>query len=111
MKRGGDAFQATTTLAEGSVVMLLDLMASPVKTPSRNAATHEAISIVQDAMNHLPEDYQRAVRLVYLEGQSVAAAAEEMDRTERAVHNLCYKAKLKLRDLLGSRSHYLSRSG
>jgi RNA polymerase sigma-70 factor (ECF subfamily) len=96
---------------EDSMVAFLDLLAGPDRTPSRSAARHEVVYAMQQAMTELPEDYRQAVWLVYIEGQPVAAAAERMGRTERAVHNLCYKAKDRLRDILGSRSRFFSSSG
>lgn len=92
-----------------SVIMLLDLMAGDEKSPSRCAAGTEAVDAVRVAMAMLPEDYQQAVSLVYLQGLTVKEAASGMNRTERAVHNLCYKAKSRLRELLGTESRFLSR--
>ncbi len=83
-------------------------MAGPAGTPSRCAATHEAVAALEAALVQLPEDYRRAVQLVYIEGQPVSTVAAQMGRTDRAIHNLCFKAKAHLRDLLGSGSHYLS---
>ncbi|UCC29834.1 MAG: sigma-70 family RNA polymerase sigma factor [Phycisphaerales bacterium] len=115
LKRGGGrlarAGAARAGVPEESCVALLDLLAAPVKTPSRTAAGREAVQAVQAALAFLPEDYRQAVQLVYIEGQPVAAAAAKMGRTERAIHNLCYKAKDRLRKLMGSRSRYLSSSG
>jgi RNA polymerase sigma-70 factor (ECF subfamily) len=96
---------------ERSTHMLLDLIASADKTPSRSAASHEAVEAMRAALTELPPDYRKAVQLVYIEGRSVAEAASEMGRTDRAIHNLCYKAKEHLRDLLGSASRFLSQSG
>jgi RNA polymerase sigma factor (sigma-70 family) len=92
------------------MVALLDLLAAPGRTPSQSVARHEAIDAVQSALADLPEDYRQAVRLVHLEGCSIAAAARNMQRTERAVENLCYKARLRMREFLGSRSRFLSAS-
>lgn len=63
------------------------------------------------ALTQLPSDYGEAARLVYLEGFSVAAAAQAMGRSDRAIHNLCHKAKQRLRELLGTRSRFMSGSG
>ncbi|MCC7316377.1 MAG: sigma-70 family RNA polymerase sigma factor [Planctomycetes bacterium] len=110
-KHGGDKKQVHG-VAPGigeSVVMLLDLMAGDEKSPSRCAASVEAVGAVRVALAMLPEDYQQAVTLVYLQGLTVKEAASGMNRTERAVHNLCYKAKSRLRELLGTESRFLSR--
>ncbi len=113
IKRGGRGLvlEQTAQASQGSCVVLLELLAAPVNTPSRCAASAEAERAVRDALAMLPEAYRMAVELVYIEGRSVAEAASEMGRTPRAVHNLCYKAKAHLRDLLESGSRFLSRSG
>jgi len=112
-KRGGGRALVTELPShlEKSAHLLLDLIASADKTPSRCAATYEAVEAMRAALTELPPDYQRAVQLVYIEGHSVAQAAAEMGRTDRAIHNLCYKAKEHLRGLLGSASRFLSQSG
>ncbi len=112
-KRGGGraAVSGAGGNLESSVVMLLDMMADSGRTPSRAIARLEALEAVSAALKVLPDDHRQAVRLVYLEGLAVAQAAERMGRTERAVHNLCYKAKRRLREILGSASRYLSSSG
>lgn len=112
-KRGGGraVVQMDAGVPHGSAVALLDLMSAPTDTPSRVAAGREAIRAVQDALEQLPHDYSTAVRLVYLEGRSVAEAAEIMGRTDRAIHNLCYKAKRLLKEIMGSGSRFLSRHG
>jgi RNA polymerase sigma factor (sigma-70 family) len=111
-KRGGGRVGQLDAppIDQASVVALLDLIAGDVETPSRTAAHHEAIDAVQEALRGLPDDYRRAVQLVYIEGASVADAAAMMGRSDRAIHNLCYKAKDHLRGLLGSGSRFLSGS-
>jgi len=110
-KHGGTKVQvhAVASGIGDSVVLLLDLMTGDEKSPSRCAASAEAIDAVRVAMAMLPEDYQQAVSRVYLQGLTVKEAASGMNRTERAVHNLCYKAKSRLRELLGTESRFLSR--
>lgn len=111
-RRGGErvAVRAPTTEQEDSMVGLLDVLSGPGASPSRSVARHEAVAAVQAAIEGLPEDYRQAVWLVYIEGQPVSAAAAAMGRTERAIHNLCYKAKDRMRHLLGSQSRFLSGS-
>jgi len=96
---------------EESVVALLELMGSPEQSPSQKAARIEAVSAVQEALEQLPAAYRQAVQLVYIDGLSVAQAAAAMGRSERAVHNLCFKSKKYLGELLGSASRFLSQSG
>lgn len=109
-KHGGEKVQvhAISPGIGESMVLLLDIMSSDEKSPSRCAAGAEAVSAVREALALLPDDYQHAVSLVYLQGLSVKDAATNMNRTERAVHNLCHKAKSRLRELLGTQSRFLS---
>jgi RNA polymerase sigma factor (sigma-70 family) len=111
-KRGGGRMRVDRVRdhLDESAVTLLKLLEAADQTPSRVAAGKEAVVAVQAALKELPDDYREAVRLVYLEGQPVAQAALALGRTQRAVHNLCYKAKRKLREMLGTRSHFLSSS-
>jgi len=109
VKRGGRHLDVST-IPDKSIVTMLDLMASPEKSPSRRVARVEAVDAVSAALELLPEHYRQAVQLVYLDGLSHEEAARRMGRTASAVHNLCHKAKRKLMDVLGSRSRYLSDS-
>ncbi|HEY3246482.1 MAG TPA: RNA polymerase sigma factor [Phycisphaerae bacterium] len=113
VKRGAGKLGANPARpgVEDSMVGLLDLVVAPGQTPSHFAARHEALAAMQAALAELPEECRQAVWLVYIEGCSIAAAAAEMHRTESAVQNLCYKSKQRLRELLGSRSRFLSSSG
>jgi len=110
-KRGGG--RARGKLQAGgsasSVVDLLDRLAIHDHTPSRSAARHEAASVVRVALAGLKNDYRVALNLRYLEGLPVAEAAAKMKRTERAIHNLCYRGLKQLREALESQSHYLTR--
>jgi RNA polymerase sigma-70 factor (ECF subfamily) len=111
-KRGGRRVPVNAPLDHGSssAVNLLDLVAVDEHTPSRSAARHEAESAIHVALAALKDDYREAIRLRYIEGVSVADAAVQMGRTERAVHMLCYRGLRELRAALGRASAYLSSS-
>lgn len=110
-KRGGGRTLVNPIPAgvQESIVAFLDLIEGSVATASRVAARFEGVQAVRSAIGHLPQDYQQAVELVYIQGLTVEAAAKRMNRSERAIHNLCFKAKAYLRELLGSQSRFLSR--
>lgn len=111
-RRGGGRPPASAAGAsDASMIALLDLLADPGHTPSQSVALGEAVRAVREALEGLPEDYRRAVWLVNIEGRSVAEAAGQMGRTERAIHNLCHKGRELLREAIGSRSRFLSSSG
>lgn len=111
-KRGGgaQAVAAASRNHEESCVALLDLLAAPGRTPSRCVARQEAVQAVESALAELPEHYRQALWLVHIQGWSVAQAAAEMGRTERALHGLCRRGLNALRERLGSVSGYLSSS-
>lgn len=109
-KRGGGrvALPRPGANSNESVITLLSWIEATERTPSRAAASLETAQAVQDALLKLPEACREAVRLVYVEGLAVAEAARRIGRSERAVHNLCHKAKTLLRDLLGPSDRFLS---
>ena len=53
------------------------------------------------AMGHLPEEMQLALHLVYFEDLSYEDAAMVMKKNRKQVANLLYRAKEKLRTILG----------
>lgn len=54
------------------------------------------------AVDALPEDMRAAIHLVYFEDMSYDDAAEVMHMPRKKVDNLLYRAKIKLRELLGN---------
>ncbi len=109
-KRGGDRAQVDNAAGEAeSVADLLGLLAVNERTPSRSAAGHEAVDAIRGALEQIKPDYREALRLRYVEGLSVADTAARMDRTEPAIHMLCHRGLLSLRDTLGSDSQFFSR--
>lgn len=93
---------------DGSYVEFLEMLGSSTATPSRQAARHEAKSLVDAALDRLPPDYGCAVRLYDLEGRSAVEVATFMGRSVGAVHMLRSRAHERLRVLLGSSSKFFS---
>ncbi len=111
-KRGGGARVLTGAgpSIEDSTVALVDMLAGPDHTPSQSVARGEAIEAVETALSEIPEHYRRAIRLVRIEGRTVAEAAAQMGCTERAVHGLCRRGLEQLQDRLRSASRFFSRA-
>jgi RNA polymerase sigma factor (sigma-70 family) len=109
-RRSGNRAGALTgrTSAEDSVIALLDMLASPQRSPSRSVARREAVASMEQEILTLPAPYRQAIELVYLQGRTAAAAAREMGRTTRAIHGLCRRGTRLLAQRLGSASRYLS---
>jgi RNA polymerase sigma-70 factor (ECF subfamily) len=110
-KRGG-RFQRRMHRAaspSGSIADLVDLLSDKSSTVSGKAAKKEAIQAVQVGIACLPDEQQQAVRLRYLQGQSLGETADALGRSPAAVRGLLYRAKTRLRDALGRSSRWFSR--
>ncbi len=108
LKRGGAGIGEVPQRWDVSSLNLLDAIAASGETPSRIASTGEALAEVQAAMASLPGDCAKAIQSVYLEGRSALETATAMGRTERAVHGLCRRGLVKLRERLEKKSLLLS---
>ncbi|MGE0481951.1 MAG: RNA polymerase sigma factor [Phycisphaerae bacterium] len=106
-KRPPPNLQANTT--DSSAVALFDLLGVTSATPSRAAAANEIERALAAALDALPADYARVVRLYDIEGHPIAAVASELDRSAGAVHMLRARAHDQLRELLGPDSQFFSR--
>ncbi len=79
-------------------------------SPSGVVARREAIRAMQVALASLPEACRQAVWMRHIDGKSPREIAAALDRTERAVHQLCYRGLAQLRERMGSRSKFLADS-
>ncbi len=95
---------------EDSHVALFEYLGGTTKSPSKQARREEAKLALSRFIRQLPEDYQTVIRLRELEEHPVADVARSMGRTEGAVHMLRARALDRLRELLGTASHWLSES-
>ncbi len=107
-KRGGDRRRITPGDAESSVVALYELLGASMSTPSRKVALSEAQSSLQKAIDVLPEDYQRVIRLYDLEQRPIEQVASALNRRAGAVFMLRARAHRALRELMGSDSKFFS---
>ncbi len=108
-KRGGGRVAVASPAGGDSYDDLIDMLAGPRHTPSRSVAGHEAASAVQCGLASLKDDYRQAIQLRYVQRLPVADVARVMDRTPRAVHNLCRRGLQELRDALGQSSLWMTR--
>ena len=57
--------------------------------------------VVSAALGQLPQDLREAVHLVYFEGMSYDEAGRVMKKNRKQIDNLLYRAKDKLRTIIG----------
>jgi RNA polymerase sigma-70 factor (ECF subfamily) len=90
-----------------SIVAMLSELAAHQKTPSRSASGHEFMAALEQSLCRLPQDLRTAVTLRYIQGMSPTEIADKMERTERAVHQLCYRGVQMVRRELRSASMFI----
>lgn len=90
-------------------VHLCELVGATTSTPSRVVARDELRSLVNQALQRLPPDYEAVIRELDLEGRSAPEVAETLGRSRAAVHMLAGRARERLRELLDSGTRFFSR--
>jgi RNA polymerase sigma-70 factor (subfamily 1) len=75
-------------------------VAATTPTPSQMMAGEELKDAVRRALNQLPEDHRRVLRLLQDEGRTMDQAARAMDRSKEATRKLYARALLRLKQLL-----------
>jgi RNA polymerase sigma-70 factor (ECF subfamily) len=110
-KRGGQFRRRTGAVQNSSDTLadLLEVLTDDEETASTATAAKEAIRAVQVGIACLPQEQQQAVRLRYIQGQSVDETADALGRSPAAIRGLLYRAKRRLRTLLGRSSRWFSR--
>jgi len=94
-----------------SAVNLVEMLGSTSSTPSRAVAGQEAVRFMQWALERLPPDYEKVIRMYDLEGQPVDAVAEALGRSPGAVYMLRARAHDRLREEMGPQSRFFSTPG
>jgi RNA polymerase sigma factor (sigma-70 family) len=110
-KRLQPANQVRAQAGEDSYIGLLELIGATSATPSRALRREETHSLLDRAINQLPDDYAAVIRGYDLQGRTITDVADELRRSPGAVHMLRARAHDRLRELLGSASMYLSAGG
>ena len=96
------------TARDASAAALLDQLGFTNATPSRQAGKVEAESAVASALERLPDDYARVIRMYELDGATIADVARAMGRSEGAVFMLRSRALDRLREVIGTESMFFT---
>ncbi len=94
--------------AEASYVALIEQLSSDGTTVSRVASGREAVELIESALQNLPDDYQRVLRMFELDGRSGPQIAETMGKSHGAVKMLLARSRECLREQLGSPGQFFS---
>jgi RNA polymerase sigma-70 factor (ECF subfamily) len=92
-KRGGGIGR----IPLGSVVALLENLAVYSRTPSRSAAAHEFVHVLDDALSRIEANYAQAIRLRYVQGLSCKEAGKKMSCSDKAIQAMCVRGLDALR--------------
>ncbi|MEW6741737.1 MAG: sigma-70 family RNA polymerase sigma factor [Planctomycetota bacterium] len=87
-------------------VALLERMDATTTAASRKLSREESLRALDAALNQLPADYERVIRLYELEELSGPEVAERMNRSHGAVRMMLGRARARLSELLGSESRF-----
>jgi RNA polymerase sigma-70 factor, ECF subfamily len=90
----------------GSWKALIERVAGDATSPSTGGQRRENARRVQAALAVLPQQERDIVRRYYLEGESLERIAEQLGCTKAAVRGMCYRARRRLRELMGGSSLY-----
>jgi RNA polymerase sigma factor (sigma-70 family) len=87
---------------------LVQRIAVSESTPSRRIARDEAIAAVMSSLARLSDEQRDVVRLRFLEGRTVRDVAEQLGKTDTAVHAACYRGLKSLRESMVSITRFLT---
>ncbi|MFN9992113.1 MAG: RNA polymerase sigma factor [Phycisphaerales bacterium] len=112
LKRPGPKNRVDANRApEDSMAALVDVLGITDTTPSMVAMRGEAGNILVRAIDELPGDYARVIKLYDLQGLSPSQVAAELKRSEGAVFMLRARAHDRLKEILGPSARFFSSAG
>ncbi|MBQ8605520.1 MAG: sigma-70 family RNA polymerase sigma factor [Clostridia bacterium] len=96
--------KALNYIKRSKIIVISELTgkeADETLTPESHLLQKEENLMLHSAMAELSEDMRSALHLIYFEQMSYAQAAKVMGKSEKQISNLLYRAKGKLREILG----------
>lgn len=87
---------------------LVERIAGDGTSPSMGTQRHENARRLRTALAALPENQREVVERYYLQEQSLEEIAEALGCTKGSARAICYRARKRLRELMGQSSLYFS---
>ncbi|MEZ6092152.1 MAG: RNA polymerase sigma factor [Pirellulaceae bacterium] len=106
LKKGRGHHRVLGAVDGDSSIDLLNMLGGTVTSPSLDAARREANRMLKAAISKLPEADAAVVRQYDLEGRPIAEVADSLGCSQGAVFMRRSRAHQRLREILGSSSHY-----
>jgi RNA polymerase sigma factor (sigma-70 family) len=94
-------------ICDGSVVLMLEQLATHRHTPSRSAVRREFLTALERSLEQLQPSYRDVIRLRYVEGNTLKATAASLGQTEDSTQKLAVRGLRALRVQLRTMSLYL----
>jgi RNA polymerase sigma-70 factor (ECF subfamily) len=88
-------------LSDDGLRAVVERIADDRMSPEREASRGELISLVQFALDQLPEHYARALELKYVLGLGSREIARELGSSDQATQSLLARARRAFRDVCG----------
>lgn len=87
---------------------LVEKIAGEGSTPSVKTQQYDNARRLRVALTALPDEYRQVIERYYLEEQSLDEIATVLGCTKGSVRAMCYRARKRLRELMGRSSMYFS---
>jgi RNA polymerase sigma-70 factor (ECF subfamily) len=107
-KRPGPSRRVTAVNQQESMAAFVEALGATSTTPSRFAARGEGVRYLEAALQNLPPDYEKVVRMYDLDGKGIAEVAAALGRSEGAAWMLRARAHDRLREAMGPANRFFS---
>lgn len=87
---------------------LVERIAGDVDSPSVNTQQKDNVRRLRAALAALPDEHREIIERYYLQGESLAEIAQALGAAKGAIRAKCYRARKRLRELMGRSSLYFS---
>lgn len=87
---------------------LVERIAGDVDSPSVNTQQKDNVRRLRAALAALPDEHREIIERYYLHGESLAEIAQALGAAKGAIRAKCYRARKRLRELMGRSSLYFS---